>query len=311
MAKIKKVLLKTDYVQIPNSTAHAVEQNISLQALGLIVNLWCYNVEKWELHKTELYKRFEKNKKTSVSNAWDELVEAGYIIEFKYRKGRAWEYEYYYRILPFSEEEKKDLLEESARQLNIPSTSDFQQLKMSSTKSTVQKHQIINNRPTEDFKNTILSNEIRELNLDPREEGDKERIFFNVLQNLKVPDGVKRLLHDLNIQGYGNGEVPAIHHSLDVFELETFYNTNIYVKENAKSDDTFYINQHEFTQIVGSILKSGPEKINTTFGILRGYTLRKLYFKQENLNYSNLAASGGIIHSNNIDKRLSWLDDSL
>ncbi|ART74837.1 hypothetical protein B4U37_01690 [Sutcliffiella horikoshii] len=287
--KINKVPLKKDYVQIPNSTALAVEKNISLQALGLIVNLWSYNVEKWDLHKTEVYKRFEKNKKTSVSNAWDELVEANFIIEFKYRKGRVWEYEYYYRIQPFSEEEKKDLLEESARHLKVPSTSDFQELKMSSTKGTVQKQQIINNRPIEELNNEKQIKDKLDLNLNPEEKEGKGNLFSNVLQNLKIPDGVKRLLYDYNIQGYGDDKVIANYRSFDVFELEIFYNTSSYVKENVKSDDLFFINQHEFTQIVQSILKKGPEKIDTTFGILRDYTLRKLSYKEENFKYNNVA----------------------
>lgn len=112
MALMRKFKVEKNYVEIPNETARSVElktkeTTISLQALGLITNLWSYNVEEWELHKLELYKRFGKNKKTSVMSAWDDLLEAGYVVQFKVRIGRENDYVYYYRITPFSAEEKK------------------------------------------------------------------------------------------------------------------------------------------------------------------------------------------------------------
>ncbi|MDY7965754.1 hypothetical protein U0F29_32460, partial [Bacillus thuringiensis] len=118
-ARMKKMKLEKEYVQVPNETAVAVETRnnneipedcLSLQALGLIVNLWSYNTEEWELHKTELYKRYGKNKEVSVKNAWKELMDANYIIEYKFRVGKKWDYEYYYRIKPFTDEERKEIL---------------------------------------------------------------------------------------------------------------------------------------------------------------------------------------------------------
>jgi hypothetical protein len=165
MAIMQKVALKEKYVQIPNETAKAVEikapNPISLTALGLITNLWSYDVEKWELHKTELYKRFAKNKKTAVSNAWDELVETNYIIEFKYRVGSSWEYVYIYRIEPFSEEEKKELLAQCADIYGVKSTSDFQLLKMGSSKRGVQNQHISNEKEKQNNKKEIQNKEIQ------------------------------------------------------------------------------------------------------------------------------------------------------
>ena len=186
MAKMKKYALKEKYVQVPNETAHAVEKRtpekdqLSLQALGLIVNLWSYNVEEWELHKTELYKRYARNKKTSVTSAWDELVEANYIIEFKYREGKSWEYVYIYRIEPFSEEERKQILAESVEEYGVSSTSDFQQLKINSSFSTVQ-NQHISNRPEK--KKDLKKNNIKERpkDQDPiKEEGHGQSVNYTV-----------------------------------------------------------------------------------------------------------------------------------
>lgn len=118
MALMKKIALVNEYVQVPNKTAKAVElkdndKPVSLEALGLLVNLWSYDVENWELHKTELYKRFAFNKERSVKAAWNELMAAGFIVEFKYRLGRKWDYVYYYRIKPFSPEEIEQIIAQS------------------------------------------------------------------------------------------------------------------------------------------------------------------------------------------------------
>lgn len=118
MAQMKKRTFERDYVQVPNETAKAPELDnldkpISLEALGLLVNLWSYDLTKWEVHKTQLYKRFAFNKERSVKRCWDELIEARYMIEFKYRKGKKWEYVYIFNILPYTEEQVEQILAES------------------------------------------------------------------------------------------------------------------------------------------------------------------------------------------------------
>jgi len=137
MAKIIQVPYKSDIV-IPVETAQSVQANrekpISLEALGLLVNLLSYPIT-WELHKTELYQRFAKNKETSVRKAWKELMEANYIIEFKYRVGKKWEYVYYFRKVPFSPEEKAEILENARNEYGEIWGLDFQDLKMKSSKS--------------------------------------------------------------------------------------------------------------------------------------------------------------------------------
>ncbi|MGF9893333.1 hypothetical protein ABEX78_32385 [Priestia megaterium] len=106
-------------IQVPIETAQAVQKNrettISLEALGLLVNLASYPT-KWELNKTELYKRFAKHGERSVRAAWNSLMDANYIIEFKYRVGKKYEYVYYFRKFPFSEEERAEILEEAAKE---------------------------------------------------------------------------------------------------------------------------------------------------------------------------------------------------
>lgn len=137
MAKMIQVPYKSDII-VPIETAQAVQENrenpISLQALGLLVNLLSYP-STWDLHKTELYKRFEKNKEDSVKSAWNDLIEANYIIEFKYRSGKKWEYVYYFRKAPFSPEEKAEILDTAKNEFGEIWGLDFQVLKMETRKS--------------------------------------------------------------------------------------------------------------------------------------------------------------------------------
>jgi hypothetical protein len=153
MGKMKKYYFEKEYVQIPNETAKAVETTISLEALGLITNLWSYS-DEWELHKTELYKRYLKNKRTSVSNAWKELMDHNYIIEYKYRVGKRYEYDYYYNPKPFTEEQKAEILEYAKQEHGEIWGLDFQQSKMCSPKPTDNKY-IINSIQTKEIQTEI------------------------------------------------------------------------------------------------------------------------------------------------------------
>lgn len=137
MGKIFKVQLENQYTQVPNTTVKAVEKEISLQALGLLVNIMSY-AETWELHKTELYKRYAKNKKTSVMSAWDELVKASYIIECRIRVGKKWDYHYFVRLQPFAELEKEEIKKQVEAQTTDKNSifwaSGFEKPKMGSSK---------------------------------------------------------------------------------------------------------------------------------------------------------------------------------
>lgn len=274
MAFMKKVALKDNYVQIPNSTAKAVEGKtapLSLQALGLIVNLWSYNVEKWELYKTELYKRYGLNKKTSVSTAWDELVNARYIIQFRYRVGKSWDYVYLYRIDPFSDEEEEDMLEECANEFGC-STSDFQPLKLGSSKCTVQIQHISNENGTKDINYETKIKENLNLNL------------VVTANDLNLPMAVKKYIYTKNLMGYGYGT--PINDSLNPIEIERFYTTNSYINPGTDRYDTNFINDCEFLIIIRAIVENGPRPVKNTIGILNSYTINMLSFKKENSDYA-------------------------
>ena len=137
MAKMIQVPYEFN-VSVPISTAQAVQKDdmnpISLEALGLLVNLLSYP-STWELHKTELYKRFAFSKETAVRKAWKDLTTANYIIEFKYRVGKKWEYVYYFRKVPFTSEEKAQILDNACSEHSEIWGLDFPDLKMRTSKS--------------------------------------------------------------------------------------------------------------------------------------------------------------------------------
>ena len=154
MGKAKRRSFEEGFLKVPNSTAKAPEiktdsKNISLEALGLIVNICCYS-DEWDLHKTELYKRFAKNKRTSVNNAFKELTEANYIFEYKYRVGKKWEHVYWYDIIPYTSEQIEILRAEAIEEHGQIWDVDFAHPKMDTPKWTPQNQHISNTLPTQD-----------------------------------------------------------------------------------------------------------------------------------------------------------------
>lgn len=86
------------------------EDNLSLQAIGLLANLTSY-ADGWTLHKTELYKRFAKSRRRVVETAWNELVENNYIVQLRKRNGKKYDYFYYHSQVPFTENDIKAIEE--------------------------------------------------------------------------------------------------------------------------------------------------------------------------------------------------------
>lgn len=84
------------------------DENLSYEAIGLLCQLQSYPSD-WDLFKTELYKRNPKNKRTSVERIWDELVENGYIVQYRIRDGKAYCYQYLFSVNKFTEENLKEI----------------------------------------------------------------------------------------------------------------------------------------------------------------------------------------------------------
>ena len=72
-------------------------------------------------------------------------MDFNYIIEFKYRTGKKWDYVYYYRPMPFTEAEKEKVLKNATQEYGEIWGLDFQDLKMKSSQCRPQNQEIINN----------------------------------------------------------------------------------------------------------------------------------------------------------------------
>ncbi|MGX6962265.1 hypothetical protein [Vagococcus xieshaowenii] len=106
---IKRMNKRKGYQSIPRSFLQ--DENISLEAIGLLCNMESMP-DNWVFYKTELMSRFKFNKRTSITRIWDELVREGYIVQFRKRSGKKFEYQYIFSLEKFSPEELTELLEE-------------------------------------------------------------------------------------------------------------------------------------------------------------------------------------------------------
>lgn len=104
-----KRFIKKGYESLNRNMLQDVD-NLSLQAIGLLSNLTSMP-DGWTIRKTELYKRYAKNGRTSVQSAWNELVDNNYIVQLRKRVGRKFEYIYYYSQEKFSEDDIKKIEE--------------------------------------------------------------------------------------------------------------------------------------------------------------------------------------------------------
>lgn len=104
---IKRFSKSKGYESLPRELLQSKE--LTLEAIGLIANISSYP-ENWVLRKTELQKRFPKHGRRVIDRIWDELVENSYILQFRKRVGRSYDYRYFYDVTPFSAEEVQELL---------------------------------------------------------------------------------------------------------------------------------------------------------------------------------------------------------
>lgn len=190
---MKKRTFEREYVQVPNETAQASqvyinkklnENPIPLESEGLLLNLWSYDYEKFDLNKTELYKRFAYNKERSVKRAWKFLIDAGYMIEYKYRVGKKWEYEYIFNILPYTEEQRQIIWQEAIEEYGEIWGLEFEDCKMKSSNCGLQ---------TVEESNTLLKQDL----IKAKQTKTKDKNFVNKgLENL--PEKNSEIKEELN-----------------------------------------------------------------------------------------------------------------
>lgn len=103
---VKKFSKHKGYESLPRELLQS--KDLTLEAIGLLVNMASYP-DSWILHKTELRTRF-KNGKRVVDRVWDELVENNYIVQFRKRIGRTYEFRYFFTVVPYEYDEIQAML---------------------------------------------------------------------------------------------------------------------------------------------------------------------------------------------------------
>ena len=87
------------------------------------------------------------------------LIDAGYMIEYKYRDGKRWEYVYEFNILPFTEEQRQIIWQEATEEYGEIWGLDFADLKMKTSNCGPQTPEISNTLSKQDLIKEILTKE--------------------------------------------------------------------------------------------------------------------------------------------------------
>lgn len=98
------------YESIPREFAQ--NEKLSYEARGLLISIASYP-ESFKLYKCELYRRSDKNSRRKIDRCWQELIEEGYIIQFRKRMGKKYLFSYLFSLEPFLSDEFLSMLEEA------------------------------------------------------------------------------------------------------------------------------------------------------------------------------------------------------
>ena len=248
--------------------------NLSLQAIGLLANLTSMP-DSWVLHKTELYTRYAKNGRRSVLSAWNELIENNYIIQFKKRDGKSYDYIYYHNQEGFTVEDIKKIEEmegttvwdgkhspqektqtkpkqkikpdEKTHETNNSSDVHFEQSKLGSPKRTDNRFIIneVNNKDKDTYKDTL--EDTKRYSSESSNQSSKEKMLKDSLKT-HMPD--------------------SIHHTLSTFtkdyqEMYDWFGIILRAKKEVEKQSEKLILLEDYEEEINGYLMSGIRKIKT------------------------------------------------
>ncbi|MGM0199478.1 hypothetical protein [Enterococcus sp. DIV1314a] len=98
------------YESIPRELAQ--NETLSYEARGLLISIVSYP-ESFKLYKSELYKRSIKNSRRKIDKCWQELIDEGYVLQFRKRDGKSFIFSYLFSMEPFLVEDIIHLFEEA------------------------------------------------------------------------------------------------------------------------------------------------------------------------------------------------------
>ncbi|HFD1635376.1 TPA: hypothetical protein QFF48_001637 [Enterococcus faecium] len=98
------------YESIPRELAQ--NEKLSYEARGLLISISSYP-ESFKLYKSELYKRSIKNSRRKIDKCWQELIDEGYVLQFRKRDGKSFIFSYLFSMESFLLEDMIHLFEEA------------------------------------------------------------------------------------------------------------------------------------------------------------------------------------------------------
>ncbi|TLQ49484.1 hypothetical protein FEZ33_00405 [Ruoffia tabacinasalis] len=262
---IKRYSKFKGYESLPRDLLQS--KNLTLEAIGLLANLASYP-ENWILRKTELRTRF-KNGKKAVDRIWDELVTENYLIQFRKRVGRGYEYRYYFSVEQFKTSDIQELLLINFEENFVPYHKEMK---------TVNFNVI-------DLKPYIFCE-------------DKEKLDFSfwTSQKGKSTEGYNTNVHSSSPFGKSKMESPK-------GELSRFTNKEIYYKDKNEEED-IYTSEEEKKSFV--LLPTMTEELNNIENLLKEYLILKhdrleiLLELEHHLELQNLKL---------IEEQLKWCEE--
>lgn len=90
----------------------AQNEALTYEARGLLVSLASYP-ENFKVYKCELYKRSKKNSRRKIDKCWQELIDEGYVLQFRKRDGKSFIFSYLFSMEPFLVEDMIHLFDEA------------------------------------------------------------------------------------------------------------------------------------------------------------------------------------------------------
>lgn len=93
------------YESIPREFAQ--NESLTYEARGMLISIASYP-SNFKLYKCELYNRSKLNSRRKIDRAWEELIEQGYILQFRKRSGKNFFFSYLFSLERY---ETNDLLE--------------------------------------------------------------------------------------------------------------------------------------------------------------------------------------------------------
>ncbi|MCL2113239.1 MAG: hypothetical protein FWH31_04740 [Streptococcaceae bacterium] len=108
---VKKYKKHKGYESLKREFLQRSTKDLSLEAIGLLSYMESMP-DDYVFHKTQLYRNFAKNKKTSIERIWNELLDLHFIIAFSKGKAPKQEFEYLFSHEGFSEEEIGEINQE-------------------------------------------------------------------------------------------------------------------------------------------------------------------------------------------------------